>query len=149
MDEAPQRPSTRTVPATTAPRGERLVRIPVLDDWSAVAVLLRELDEVFVRLGTAAEVLLIDDGSTTDPIEFAERAGQSESFALRVGDHLHRFEHIARTDERTDERGHAGKDCVDPCGVLTWSVDISERGKLDAEAQARLIDQSITTLGKA
>jgi hypothetical protein len=73
MDEAPQRPSTRTESFGEDPRSERLVLIPVLDDWSAVSVLLRELDEVFVRLGVSADILLIDDGSTTEPTESLSR----------------------------------------------------------------------------
>jgi hypothetical protein len=73
MDESPQRPSTQTVSLGVEPRSERLVLIPVLDDWSAVSVLLRELDEVFVRLGVSADILLIDDGSTTEPSDSLSR----------------------------------------------------------------------------
>jgi polyisoprenyl-phosphate glycosyltransferase len=43
------------------------IAIPVLDDWGSVTLLIRKLDEELSRVETGAEILLIDDGSTTEP----------------------------------------------------------------------------------
>ena len=46
---------------------ELLVLIPIYNDWAAVGLLLLDLDRVLIDAGRIADVLLVDDGSTTDP----------------------------------------------------------------------------------
>lgn len=47
-------------------RHKLLVLIPIYNDWAAAALLLPRLDHVLGDAGLAADVLLIDDGSTAD-----------------------------------------------------------------------------------
>lgn len=42
------------------------ILLPVLNDWAALALLLRRLDAVLAAAGVAADVLVADDGSTED-----------------------------------------------------------------------------------
>jgi SAM-dependent methyltransferase len=44
-----------------------VICIPLLDDWESATVLIRQIDMVCAQLPVAAEVLLVDDGSTAIP----------------------------------------------------------------------------------
>ena len=46
-------------------RDKLLVLIPIYNDWAAAGLLLPRLDQVLADTGLTADVLLIDDGSTT------------------------------------------------------------------------------------
>ena len=60
---------------TTGAGSGFLVLIPVYNDWTAVAVLLNQLDTVLTTSGLAARILLVDDGSTDAvPSEFGDRS---------------------------------------------------------------------------
>ena len=48
-----------------------IVLIPIYNDWDAVGLLLPDLDRALSGAGLAADVLLVDDGSTTDAPEAA------------------------------------------------------------------------------
>ncbi|QDV34061.1 glycosyltransferase [Tautonia plasticadhaerens] len=54
-------------PAGAPPRGSLVVLIPVYNDWEALRRLLPELDRVLASSGLPADVLVVDDGSLTDP----------------------------------------------------------------------------------
>ena len=47
--------------------------IPVFNDWESLALLLPQLDEALAARGIEADVLVIDDGSTTEPDGDPER----------------------------------------------------------------------------
>jgi hypothetical protein len=49
-----------------------LLLIPVFNDWASLARLLTELDEVLAAVGRKADVLVVDDGSTTEPHDLDE-----------------------------------------------------------------------------
>lgn len=52
------------MPDETTPPDRDVVLIPVFNDWTSCALLLGALAEVLRATGTAAEVLVVDDGST-------------------------------------------------------------------------------------
>jgi glycosyltransferase involved in cell wall biosynthesis len=47
--------------------GEVVILIPAFNDWPSLAQLLPRLDSVLAAHGIAADVLIVDDGSTTEP----------------------------------------------------------------------------------
>jgi hypothetical protein len=49
-----------------------LVLIPVFNDWASLARLLTELDQVLAAVDRQADVLVVDDGSTTEPHDLDE-----------------------------------------------------------------------------
>lgn len=59
---------------STTPR-DVLIVIPVYNDWDAVSLLLDRLDAVLAGSGIAADVLLVDDGSFSEPSAGTGRAG--------------------------------------------------------------------------
>jgi hypothetical protein len=52
--------------------GSIVILIPVFNDWSSLARLLPDLDAVLTDHDREAEVLVVDDGSTTAPEDFPE-----------------------------------------------------------------------------
>lgn len=54
-------------PAGAPPRQALVVLIPVYNDWEALRRLLPELDRVLHSHGCSADVLVVDDGSVTEP----------------------------------------------------------------------------------
>jgi glycosyltransferase involved in cell wall biosynthesis len=53
--------------STTLPSLQLCILIPVFNDWPVVEVLAKQLDAVLSERGFQAELVLIDDGSTTAP----------------------------------------------------------------------------------
>ncbi len=49
-----------------------VILIPVFNDWTSLARLLPDLDAILTAHGLEAEVLVVDDGSTTGPEEFSD-----------------------------------------------------------------------------
>jgi polyisoprenyl-phosphate glycosyltransferase len=59
--------------------------MPVYDDWDAAALVLSELDGALGAAGESADVLLVDDGSTTTPpADFARRVAARHLHSLSV-----------------------------------------------------------------
>ncbi len=55
-------------PHIRASRGAGVViLIPVYDDWDALGLLLEKLDDALSQEGESARVIVVDDGSTTEP----------------------------------------------------------------------------------
>ncbi|RUL83078.1 glycosyltransferase [Tautonia sociabilis] len=59
--------STPTHPVPPDAGSPLVVLIPVFNDWEALQLLLPELDRVLLAHGLSADVLIVDDGSTTAP----------------------------------------------------------------------------------
>jgi polyisoprenyl-phosphate glycosyltransferase len=60
-------PAARTEGASQKPAQETVILIPAFNDWESLAALLPRLDSVLSAHGIAADVLIVDDGSTTEP----------------------------------------------------------------------------------
>jgi hypothetical protein len=63
-------PSPATAPADGS--STVLILVPVYNDWASLAQLLTELDAVLAAHDRQADVLVVDDGSTTEPDDLRE-----------------------------------------------------------------------------
>jgi hypothetical protein len=84
-------PRARTEAAAEPPpewREKLLILIPVFNDWPALALLLASLDRVLATHQLRADVLIVDDASSTEPVAGASGAtplGQiGRVYALRL-----------------------------------------------------------------
>jgi glycosyltransferase involved in cell wall biosynthesis len=114
-------------------RGSIVILIPVFNDWASLARLLPRLDAVLAARGLAAEVLVVDDGSTLEP---EGDAIERPFLALRRVDVLRLRRNLGHQRAITVGLAYV-EDCLRPQAVVVMDGD----GEDDPADVPRLLDQ--------
>jgi hypothetical protein len=130
---APGRPAPLDDRSRTAEAASVVVLIPVYNDWESLAHLLPRLDKSLAEWDFAVDVLVVDDGSTTQP---EDRLAPGPFRALRRLDVLHLRRNLGH--QRAIAIGLAYiEDCLRARAVVVMDGD----GEDDPADVPRLLDE--------